>query len=65
MKFKKITKNVVIITIILLLIYDIYVMATPEVGDTISEFIREISHKYLAIPFTFGFLMGHWFWGKD
>ena len=48
----------------LLIGWDIYVYIAGDEVDMISGVIWEASSKHPVVPFLFGFLMGHLFWGK-
>ena len=47
-----------------LILWDIYVAATPPGGDTISEIMLGWARKHPIVPFALGVLMGHLFWSQ-
>jgi hypothetical protein len=57
------TGIVILATIGLLLAYDVVVMYRLGEKQSISSVITEASLKRPIIPFLFGLVMGHWFWG--
>lgn len=59
---KRVTMWVVFVVAAILLSWDLYVWLTPPDEDTISEVIARWSEEWTVIPFTFGVLMGHFFW---
>lgn len=42
-------------------IYEVYAIATPASGDTISEMVWGLA-RFPIVPFVFGLLSGHFFW---
>ena len=44
--------------------WDLYVYFYGDNADMISNAIWVTSSEHPALPFLFGFLMGHLFWGK-
>ncbi len=60
---KLITVAVIGVTAVLLIAYDIWARLREKDADsTISAVIRDWSMKWPIIAFTFGVLMGHFFW---
>lgn len=57
------TDSVVIGTIVLLGIYEVWTLVNHTPNDTISETVWKGSKRPL-IPFLAGMLMGHWFWTR-
>ncbi len=60
---RKLTIVILVVSIILLIIYDIIIAFW--VGNetaTISYIIRIYSKEFLMIPVVFGVLIGHFFW---
>jgi hypothetical protein len=47
--------------IVLIFIYEIWSLKSPQTGDTISEIIWKLAKRPI-VPFAFGVLMGHFFW---
>ena len=65
MNTQKATKIIVVASVAALIVWDVYVAATPADGDTISEVVRAWAHAHPAIPFGLGFVCGHWFWSSS
>jgi len=60
-----ITNGIMILTILVWVIWDVYLFKRIKDGKkekTFSMIITELSWYTPAIPFALGFLMGHWFW---
>ena len=55
------TITVLVSVAVLLLMYDIFVIARYGVKQSISYVVYSLSRQYPIIPFAFGFLMGHLF----
>lgn len=55
------TQIVMIITVIVLSIYDIYALIRYGLSGTISYQMTSLSKSYPVIPFAMGFLMGHFY----
>lgn len=53
------TEGVIVATVIIPLIYDVYAVIKGGIRNTISWQFVELSKKYPAIPFFFGYLAGH------
>jgi hypothetical protein len=64
MDTRTITGWIVFFTIVVLVIFDAFMVANGKPGDTISEVITEAAHRWPVIAFAFGLLCGHLFWGK-
>lgn len=45
-------------------IYVAYFNKTPNDKDTISGIVFGWARKHPVVPFAFGVLMGHFFWGQ-
>lgn len=56
------TDKVIFGVIALLLLYEGWTLINGTPNDTISESIWRLADRPL-VPFLFGFLMGHFFWG--
>lgn len=56
------TTQVIAVATAALVAYDIYVAATPERGDTLSEVIARAARQRPIIAAAAGVLFGHWFW---
>lgn len=59
---KKITSMVIMLLIVIIAIYDVYAIAKGGTEASISHTLRVWAHKYIALPFSFGFVCGHLFW---
>ena len=59
---KKMTGIILIVITIVLVIWDLFMVGTPTMGDTISEYLLNLAFNNPSIPFAFGCLMGHLFW---
>lgn len=59
---KKWTGLILIFVTIALIAWDLLMVKTPTVGDTISEYLLILASDNPSIPFAFGCLMGHLFW---
>ena len=55
------TDSVVLGTIVLLGLYEIWTLVNHTPNDTISESVWKASRRPF-IPFLAGMLCGHWFW---
>lgn len=62
---RRITTVLLLVTIAVLVGWDIYVAANEHSGDTISEIVLAVSLKRPAIPFAVGFVCGHLFWPQS
>jgi len=56
------TGIILIVITIVLVIWDLFMVGTPTMGDTISEYLLNLAFNNPSIPFAFGCLMGHLFW---
>jgi hypothetical protein len=59
---RKVTIILIYSAIIILGVYDIVAFLQGGSDATISAILLQESRKNPAIPFAFGFLMGHLFW---
>jgi uncharacterized membrane protein YhdT len=57
---RKATKWIIGLTILALIIYDVFAFLGPE-NSTLSVVITDWSYYTPWVPFAFGVLMGHWF----
>jgi len=55
------TQWVMVITVVVLLLYDCYAVYTGGIQNTISYQVTVLSDKFPFIPFALGFLAGHFF----
>lgn len=49
---------------LVLLAWDIYVANNDLHNDTISEIVRDLSHRFYSLPFIVMICMGHFFWNQ-
>ena len=47
-----------------LLVWDVYVANNDLHNDTISELVRDLSHRFYSLPFILMVVMGHLFWNQ-
>jgi hypothetical protein len=59
---RNITSWLIIVTIIVWVVWDIYVGTNSIPGDTESEVIRDWAWDYPSFAAAIGVLCGHWFW---
>lgn len=62
---KRITAGVIIVSIVVLVGYDIIIIIESSPGDTISEILRDWAWKHPSVAFCLGVLCGHWFGNFD
>jgi hypothetical protein len=62
---RKISTALLVICFAVMTIWDIYPALTPQLGDTISEVVRDTSWNFYALPYVCGILMGHFFLNKE
>lgn len=62
---KQATVIVIVISTIWLVVYDIVAIVEPTHGDSISEVLRDWAATSRVVAYTFGVLVGHWFWNSD
>lgn len=63
MNWKNFTTILIIIgTIVGWIAWDAYVGATG--ATTESQTLRDWGQKFVSLPFSLGFLIGHWFWNR-
>ena len=60
----KTTKILLLVSVVLLIGYDIYVFAKQDFSATISAFVWDKSAKYPILPFSVGVICGHFFWQR-
>lgn len=59
---KKITSILLIVTLSIWVIWDVFVATNDVKNDTISEITLAVSYVALFIPAAWGVIMGHLFW---
>jgi hypothetical protein len=52
----------IIFLVVIVAVFDVYIIAKKGKQESISAHIIRISHKYPSITFLLGFLCGHLFW---
>lgn len=57
-----ITGYFIVGVIVVIAVYDVVAWFKGGQKATISKAIIDYSHKVIAVPFAFGFIMGHLFW---
>lgn len=62
MELQTITAIIMIATLVLLLVWDLYVIIKAGGKATISYIMAMTSLKFPLIPFAWGLLTGHFFW---
>ena len=62
MDIRKLTGSVIVVSIAILAIYDVYAYVEGGTEGTISHVIMSWSYAHPAFTFSFGFLCGHLFW---
>lgn len=65
MRWRPITRWVLIIIPAFLIVYDVFPFLDPARGDTISEMTMFYAFRLFTVPFTFGTLCGHFFWPRE
>lgn len=48
---------------LVLIAWDVWLYLSPPKADTISRVIADASSEHPLLPFAFGVLAGHFFWG--
>lgn len=61
-KWMKITKYFVGILLVVIAVFDGWIMSKGGTEASISHYIITASYKYPVMTFLFGFLCGHLFW---
>lgn len=56
------TRIFIVVTLLVVLVYDIAAAVFGGTGTTISHEIIVFSHDYPIVPFLVGVVMGHLFW---
>jgi hypothetical protein len=65
MRWQVATKYFILISVGLIIVYDLFALFYGGVEATISHEILNYSKEMPAIAFAAGFLCGHLFWGQD
>ena len=56
------TIGIIIVLASVLMVWDVYVVFSPEPGDTVSEVTLYFAQRHPVIPFLAGVVCGHLFW---
>lgn len=64
MTWRAATILILIVMTALLVVWDILAASNKTPGDTITEVIRDVSHRWPILPFAAGLLCGHLFFSK-
>jgi len=62
---KKITSILLIVTLSIWVVWDVFVATNNVKNDTISEITLAVSYLALFIPAAWGIIMGHLFWPSE
>lgn len=64
MKYQKQTKIFIVLVIVLITVFDVFVLSSDGGGtaSSISYVLMNWSYRHPVLPFTIGFVMGHLFW---
>ena len=62
MSYVHVTRMLIVFIILIVALWDCYVLYQGQQQATISVVIYESSKKWPVIPFVLGFLCGHIFW---
>jgi len=61
---KAITITLLLSAFVVLVGWDIYLYYNAPVSDMITGVIWNTAREHPVLPFVFGFVMGHLFWGR-
>ena len=62
MSYVHVTRMLIVFIILIVALWDCYVLSQGQQQATFSVVIYESSKKWPVIPFVLGFLCGHIFW---
>lgn len=62
MKWQKWTRVFIVAVVVLIAVWDVFVMVDGGTESSISHEMIVWAYKYPAFPFIMGFVMGHLFW---
>lgn len=65
MNWKAITKLVIVLSIIVLFLYDWLTIEYGGYDTSISHTLYTMAQEFPVVAFGFGFLMGHLFWPQS
>lgn len=65
MDIKNITKIFIVVSIVVIILFDMYVFMDGGTKATISWTMFTWAHSYPIFPFSMGVIMGHLFWQMD
>ena len=63
-KTKRITVAVLVLSVALLIGWDLVVICNETPGDTISEMLYSAARRWPIIPLCVGMILGHIFWAQ-
>ena len=63
-KLRKVTGALLASFALILLFWDVAVAFNDVRDDTISELLRDLSHRWYTLPYIMGVIMGHLFWNR-
>lgn len=58
----KITKIFILVSLVIILLYDVYAVIKGGTEATISWIVAGWAYDYPSLPFAVGFVCGHLFW---
>jgi len=61
----KVTVTILIVTLVLLVAWDIIAIALAGEGVSISYWLTKFAKEHYSLPFIAGALLGHWFWPRE
>ena len=64
MNYRRVSAIFTVVTIVLIIVVDIWLALAGGYGATISEVLRDWSYRANFIPYGMGILMGHWFFNR-
>ena len=62
MNYRKLTKYFIVITLAVILIYDIYAVYNGGVNSTISQVMADWSLEYAPLNYLIMYALGHFTW---
>ena len=65
MNWRKATKLLIVLAVVLIIAYDVFAYASGGVEATISRVVLGWSRSNPIIPFGVGVIAGHLFWAQD
>lgn len=59
---RRLTQILVLVTLVILIVYDIVIRIEPTPDDTISEVMWTWVTQHPTVPVVLGVILGHWVW---